>query len=253
MIRIGCAGWTLPRADAARFPSEGSHLERYARVFSCSEINSTFHRPHRESTFARWAASVPDGFRFSLKMAKTITHGEKLVSTEALLDEFFEPATALGNSIGCLLVQLPPKLAFDAAVAETFLEALAERCDLPIAIEPRHASWLTPAVDDLLSDWHVARVAADPPRGEGGALPGGWQGMAYYRLHGSPRTYYSSYDDTYLRELAARLAQHDDAWCIFDNTAGQAAVGNALQLAAFMEGKTTMIDDVSGESAAGAR
>src|SRR3954466_16349985 len=102
---IGTAGWSLPRAEQARFPGEGSHLERYARVFPCVEINSTFHRPHRASTLARWAAIAPSGFRFSLKMPRTITHDAKLVGTRARVEGFLADLTPLGPAADCLLVQ----------------------------------------------------------------------------------------------------------------------------------------------------
>ena len=62
--RIGTAGWSIPRIHQVHFPAEGSHLARYAAVFSGAEINSSFYRPHRRSTYERWAASTPDGFRF---------------------------------------------------------------------------------------------------------------------------------------------------------------------------------------------
>ncbi|MFP5285145.1 MAG: DUF72 domain-containing protein, partial [Thermoanaerobaculia bacterium] len=69
---IGCAGWSLPRSERDHFPGTGSLLERYASRFPAVEINSSFHRPHRTSTYARWSASVPAGFRFSVKVPKTI-------------------------------------------------------------------------------------------------------------------------------------------------------------------------------------
>jgi uncharacterized protein YecE (DUF72 family) len=236
LIRVGCAGWSLPKAAQGRFPGGESALARYARVFPVAEINSSFHRPHRAATYARWAASVPPGFRFSVKLAKTITHGAKLVDADALLDEFMVPVRALGESFGCLLVQLPPKLAFDVALARRFFASLRAH-DIPaVALEPRHVSWFTAEADQLLDDAAVARVAADPPRGEGGAVPGGWAGFAYYRLHGTPRMYYSSYEDEFLDGLAARMAaRQQSGWCIFDNTAGNAAVPNALDLMARLE------------------
>jgi uncharacterized protein YecE (DUF72 family) len=230
VIRIGCAGWALPAPAGAPFAGEGSHLERYARVFPVTEINSSFHRPHRESTYARWAASTPEGFRFSVKIPKTITHVARLVDAKALLDEFMSPLRGLGARLGCLLVQLPPKLEFDAAVARRFLGMLRKRHEHAIAVEPRNASWFEPRAEALLADLGIARVAADPARTAAAAEPGGSGSFAYYRLHGSPRMYYSAYDDAWLDALAARLARHREAWCIFDNTAGRAAVPNALHL-----------------------
>ena len=235
-LLIGTAGWSLPRAEQPRFPGEGSHLERYARVFRAVEINSTFHRPHRESTFVRWAASVPPGFRFSVKLPRTITHDHKLAGTKALVEAFLAQLSPLGRHLGCLLVQLPPKLELEARRASAFLEHLRGVHGGAIALEPRHESWFTPAAERLLARFGIARVAADPPRAANGFEPGGAAGLAYYRLHGSPRVYYSSYADDFLEALAARLAalrrEGVAAWCIFDNTTLGAGTANALSLAA---------------------
>ena len=145
MIYLGTAGWSLPRAEQARFPEAPSHLARYARVFPAVEINSTFHRPHRESTFARWAQSVPPAFRFSVKLPRTITHDRKLVGALDPLDEFLASLAPLEGRVGCLLVQLPPSLQFEGRAASAFLSALRRRFDGGIAVEPRHATWFTPA------------------------------------------------------------------------------------------------------------
>jgi uncharacterized protein YecE (DUF72 family) len=233
-VFIGTAGWSLPRADQRKFPGAGSHLERYANVLPAVEINSTFYRPHRAATFERWAATVPRGFRFSVKVPQTITHDARLCATAKLLDEFLGSIEPLGSRLGCLLVQLPPSLEFDARVTRGFLTALRRRFDRGIAIEPRHASWCEARVDRLLGDFEVARVAADPPRATVDGDPGGWRGLAYFRLHGSPRIYYSPYGDAALDALAARLRalrrQRVPTWCIFDNTTLGAATGNAVSL-----------------------
>jgi uncharacterized protein YecE (DUF72 family) len=96
------------------------------------------------------------------------------------------------------------------------------------ACEPRHGSWFTPAADKALKACHVARIAADPPRAPGDSIPGGDTRAAYFRLHGSPKIYYSDYSETALAGLAAKLRERD--WCIFDNTAGFYALENALSL-----------------------
>lgn len=231
---IGTAGWSLPLREQPHFPGQGSHLERYARVLDAVEINSTFHRPHRASTFERWRASVPGGFRFSVKLPRTITHDAGLAGTRTLVDEFLAQLAPLGERVACLLVQLPPKLELEARSAGAFFGHLRERFARGIAAEPRHASWFTPAGDRLLGRFEVARVAADPPRAEGGFEPGGWDGLVYFRLHGSPRVYYSSYDEAFLDALAERLGAlrkvEVPAWCIFDNTTLGAGTANALGL-----------------------
>lgn len=234
-ILIGTAGWSLPRAEQENFAGSGSHLERYAARFPVVEINSSFHRSHRAATWLRWRDAVPHSFRFSVKMPKTITHTHQLRETDELVASFLAEAGALGHKLGCLLVQLPPKVSFDRAVAGEFFASLRARTSLPIACEPRHASWFEEAPDRLLESCRVARVAADPARVPAAAEPGGWRGFSYYRLHGSPKIYYSAYSAEFLSALAARVRSEGSAgattWVIFDNTTLGAATGNALDLA----------------------
>lgn len=231
---IGTAGWTVPALHAPEFSGEGSQLERYAGRFNAVEINSSFHRPHRRQTYERWARSTPDEFCFSVKVPKTITHGARLAECGDLLDRFASEVTGLGDKLGVLLVQLPPKLAFDASVAGPFFRNLQSRIAAPIAVEPRHPSWFAPGTDGWLAERRIARVAADPARVLAAGEPGGWDGLVYYRLHGSPRMYYSAYDQAALVALRGHLdescARGIPTWCIFDNTAAGAALGNALEL-----------------------
>jgi len=84
--RVGCAGWALTKANQAAFPAEGTHLQRYAGRLNAVEINSSFYRPHRLATYEQWAASVPATFRFAVKLPKAITHDQRLVAADVLLD-----------------------------------------------------------------------------------------------------------------------------------------------------------------------
>lgn len=233
-IRVGCAGWTLPPGCAERFPGEGSHLERYARVFSCVEINSSFYRSHQTKTYARWADSVPDAFRFSVKMPRAITHERRLQACEAPVRAFLEEVAPLGAKLGCILVQLPPSLAFDAKVAARFFSLLRRWTQVQVVCEPRHASWFTPRSDTVFSRADVACVRAHPvPTLNIETFPE-LPAMDYIRLHGAPDMYYSAYDDRFLDAVATqmRLAHQrsKQVWCIFDNTARGQAVPNALNL-----------------------
>lgn len=238
-VLVGCAGWSLPRAVQDAFVAGDSHLARYATRFPVTEINSSFHRPHQRSLYEKWAASVPQDFRFSAKLPRTITHEQRLVGCDTLLDEFLAQAGGLGAKLACLLVQLPPSFAFDAGVVEAFLQLLRNRFAQGIALEPRHASWFEASPDALLRSWQVARVLADPVRHDTARAPGGWPQRVYLRLHGSPRVYYSSYEPAILQSLATRLRQASEdgaeSWCIFDNTASGAAAGNALELQRLLE------------------
>jgi uncharacterized protein YecE (DUF72 family) len=238
---IGTAGWSIPKEHAASFPTAGSHLERYGAIFNAVEINSSFYRPHRRETYERWAASVPADFRFAAKVPKAVTHEHRLTDAGDLLDRFLSEVGGLGPKRGPLLVQLPPSLPFQSGVADRFLRELLDRTESGIVCEPRHSSWFTPEIDALLCELRIARVAADPAPVPGAAEPGGWRGLSYHRLHGSPRTYYSPYSSDALAGIADQLravaAEGAETWCIFDNTAAFAATGNALTVRELVQGR----------------
>mgnify|MGYP001317675755 CR=1 FL=1 len=235
--RVGCAGWSLTRDLASAFAGPGTHLQRYATRLNCAEINSSFYRPHRYQTYVRWAESVAEDFRFSVKVPKLISHVQGLKDCEAVFDEFLAQAGGLGDRLGCLLVQLPPKLVYDEVVVGAFLSMLRQRYAGDVVVEPRHGSWA--AADWLLQEHRVARAAVDPSRFAGDSAPAGWAGVRYWRLHGAPRIYRDAYAPEQLQTLAGHLQAGVEAevrtWCIFDNTASGAALGNALTLNACIE------------------
>ena len=204
-------------------------LTRYASRFDAVEINSTFYRSHRASTYARWRDSVPTHFRFAVKLPRTISHEKMLIDARVHLETFLLETSVLGERRGPILVQLPPKLAFDIDATTTFLSVLRDQFDGEVVVEPRHASWFTTEADDALAAYRAARAGADPPRAPEGGFPGGYRGLTYLRMHGAPRVYFSSYETTRLEQVAALLADcSSPTWCIFDNTASGAA--NALEL-----------------------
>ena len=231
---VGVAGWNVPTLYAAEVPQAGSHLERYAHRLNAVEINSSFYKSHRVETYCRWAASTPVGFRFSVKTPRTVTHERRLVGCDPLLETFAAQIYGLGSKLGLVLVQLPPTLGFEQDIAESFVASLRMRFLVPVAVEPRHPSWFTTETNYWLRKHRIARVAADPPIVPGAADPGGCRDVRYYRRHGSPKIYFSNYDHAALIALRARLredaASGARSWCIFDNTALGAALGNALTL-----------------------
>jgi uncharacterized protein YecE (DUF72 family) len=232
VVHVGIAGWSIRKEHTHLFGSDGTHLQRYASRFDAVEINSSFYKPHRRETYQKWAASVPAKFRFAVKAPRFLTHQECLEETGEPLAQFVHEIGGLGKKLGCVLVQLPPGLAYDPRVVETFFSAVRRRYRGPLVCEPRHPTWFTGAADRRLEAHGVGRVAADPPCAEAGGDPAGSATVVYYRLHGSPDMYYSSYDAGYLERLAARLhhVRRSPAWCIFDNTARGAATLNAIAL-----------------------
>jgi len=231
---IGCAGWSVPSEYRAQFPQAGTHLERYAARFPAAEINSSFYRSHQLKTYARWAASVPEHFRFAVKLPRQITHQQRLLDAGPALDQFAGEVSELGEKLGPVLVQLPPSLGFETTIAQDFFAVMREYLTGPVACEPRHQSWFKPEPDRVLQEFQVARVAADPAPVAGAELPGGWSDLAYYRLHGSPRMYYSAYSPDFLSAMAKTFKVNAErnipTWCIFDNTASGAATNDAMSL-----------------------
>jgi uncharacterized protein YecE (DUF72 family) len=233
-ILVGTAGWSIPRACSPQFIEEGTHLQRYASRMDCTEINSSFSRFHAAATYAKWAASTPPHFRFSVKIPRLITHDRALTRVKAPLERFLEETSALGRKRGPLLVQLPPSFAFNPQRVRRFFDTFRARYEGPVVCEPRHETWFSPEACELLLSFRVARVAADPAVTHAAKHPGAHRGIAYFRLHGSPRTYWSRYSRTYIAALSRKLIKASlpaETWCIFDNTASGAALENALELA----------------------
>ena len=140
-IHIGTAGWTIAPRYQDTLGGSGSHLKRYSQRLNAVEINSSFRRHHRVQTYARWTMSVPTHFRFSVKVPRTLTHDGELTPQRDVLDQFIAEVRGLDDKLVVLLVQLPPRLAFDESVACVFFGELRKRIDVQVVCEPRHPSW----------------------------------------------------------------------------------------------------------------
>jgi uncharacterized protein YecE (DUF72 family) len=177
---------------------------------------------------------TPTNFRFSAKMPQSVTHECALRRYQPELRQFLDEISGLGRKLSVILVQLPASLPFESRVAKRFFESLAAHSSVRVACEPRHASWFNARASDLLERYGIARVAADPTANPGGDEPGGACQLIYYRLHGSPRIYYSAYSVDFLSRLATKIHESSaitkDVWCVFDNTALYEAWPNAQQL-----------------------
>ena len=251
VIRVGTAGWSIPRASARHFDAGGPHLWRYSRRLCCAEINSSFYRPHASTTYAKWRDSTPPAFRFAVKLPRTITHERGLAHVRQPLVEFLDQIEGLAEKRGPILIQLPPSLVFDQSVVTRFFELIRGVYLGTLVCEPRHATWFTPAADSLLRAFAVARVAADPAPVLSASDPGAWPGIAYFRLHGSPRKYWSPYSEEFLEALTASIGQvrsADEVWCVFDNTASGAAAANALELSERLGREASSYDPVPAPS-----
>jgi uncharacterized protein YecE (DUF72 family) len=237
-VYVGTSGWSLARSVAPGSSPNLSGLERYAEYFNCVELNSTFYRLPRPATLERWRDSTPPGFRFAAKLPRTITHEAGLVQVGREVAEFCKLVLRLEPKLGPLLVQLPPSLDFDALRARRLFSQMRRAGAVQVVLEPRHPSWFCAQAEALLTEHRVARVAADPPRAAGALTPAGSRELAYFRWHGSPRTYFSAYQPEAIVALARQIraiaatSARPDVYCFFDNTALGAAALNALSLQA---------------------
>jgi len=232
--RIGTAGWSIPRQHAHLFGAGESTLARYATRFDLVEVNSSFYRPHQRKTWERWASEVPRSFRFTAKLPQEVSHERALRGCVACIDRFLDEVGGLGEKLGGLLLQLPRSRPLQPAVAGRFFAALRKRYAGALACEPRHASWFTEKAQALYEEFDIARVAADPALSDDAARPGGAGHLRYWRWHGSPRMYYSSYEEDRLDALAtavrARASRGTQRMVVFDNTAHGFAAANAARL-----------------------
>jgi uncharacterized protein YecE (DUF72 family) len=231
-IRVGIAGWSNPPAERRRRAGAQSHLSYYAQQFNCVEINSSFYREHQRKTYERWRDSTAARFRFSVKMPRSITHESALRRTRREVSQFFSTIQGLQPKLGAVLIQLPPGLEFAASTARAFFESLPRLPDTFFVCEPRHMSWFSERADAVLCRANVSRAAVDPAVVEVARVPGGDRRFSYFRWHGSPHKYYSSYGAEQLTTFAATVCERESkqAWCIFDNTARYAAWQNAVSI-----------------------
>ena len=161
-VLVGTSGYNYPEWRGSFYPEKFSTdkmLAYYAERFETVEINYTFYRMPTEKLLAGWAAGTPDGFSFTLKAPRRITHDSKLQRCEDLVQAFCRTAATLGPKLGVLLFQLPPNFKKDVAVLSSFLELLPEGARA--AFEFRHPSWFEADVFAALRSRNVALCVAD--------------------------------------------------------------------------------------------
>jgi uncharacterized protein YecE (DUF72 family) len=234
-VRIGTSGWSYnhwkdvlyrPGLPAVR------RLGRYTEVFDTVELNASFYRWPKDSTFAGWRDQLPDGFTMSVKAHRGLTHYRRLASPEPWIERFESCWQVLGDRHGMLLVQLHPEQQRDDARLESFLRSVP--ASIRVAVELRHPSWNDPAVFALLEGHRAAYVVMSGA--DLACVPRATADQVYVRMHGpEPATMYTgSYTSEDLRWWAGRIAEWDgegrDVWMYFNNDLGGHAVRNALAL-----------------------
>lgn len=236
---IGCSGFAertwLGEFYPANLPSR-EYLAFYAQHLSAVEINSTFYRRPQSRTLANWVAQTPAHFRFVIKMPKAITHIARLNRVEAEVQDFCRHiAAGLGDRLAGFLYQLPPSYGYSAEHLQQVIVALSGYTAALNFIEFRHASWWQPDVMQTLAASHIVMSGVSIPRPISDEVVRNCSHALYYRLHGVPQMFKSSYDLSFLQNLALQLQEFEgQAYVFFNNTYGPAAIQNALTLQQIM-------------------
>ncbi|ORV18438.1 DUF72 domain-containing protein [Mycobacterium celatum] len=234
-IRIGTSGWSYDHWADVLYPPglpSARRLARYIEVFDTVELNASFYRWPKDSTFDGWRRQLPDGFAMSVKAHRGLTHYRRLSSPEPWIERFERCWQTLGDRRGVLLVQLHPEQRRDDERLDSFLASVP--IWIRVAVELRHPSWNDAAVYALLERRNAAYVVMS---GAGLAcIPRATTDFVYIRMHGpDPDSMYAgSYPDDELRRWAERIADWDgegrDVWMYFNNDPHGHAVRNALFL-----------------------
>jgi len=237
---VGTSGWHYPHWRGVFYPEDlpsREWLSHYAQRFPTVELNASFYRQPKESTWGLWRRTVPEGFRFAVKASRFLTHIRRLAGPEEPLERVLSGARLLGDRLGPLLYQLPPgfhRTPENVSRLEAFLALLPE--DLLHAVEFRHRSWFGDETVALLRRHGVAFCSFDMVGLECPLLA--TARFAYFRFHGSEALYASNYTDEMLHDWAARLdglgREVDEAYVYFNNDAWGYAVANAHTLAGLL-------------------
>ena len=231
-IRIGCSGWQYKHWRGDFYPAEippAQWLEYYAQRFDTVEINNSFYRLPEETTFAAWKRRAPPGFLYAVKASRFLTHMKKLKDPEEPIERFFTRAKHLGNALGPVLFQLPPRWPANVERLKIFLQALPKRWRH--AIEFRDPSWYSDEVFALLDRYRVALCLHDM---QGSASERRAIGpFVYARFHGTTK-YGGRYDDQTLESwaewLVARAREGSPVYAYFNNDVGGHAPRDAARL-----------------------
>ncbi|WP_394842799.1 DUF72 domain-containing protein [Pendulispora brunnea] len=265
-VHIGISGWNYPSWRGVFYPKglpQKQELAYASRTFDSIEVNGSFYSLLRPPSVAQWYEATPDGFVFSIKGSRFITHLKRLRDIEIPLANFFASGVlALRDKLGPILWQLPPSTQFDSERLEQFFDLLPRTThaaanlarkhdhrlegraylrphdDRPIlhALEVRHPTFGDPAFLALLRKCDIALCIADTA-GRFPYFDGVTSNFVYVRLHGDTKLYESGYSKRALRTWAERIAGWQrklrgkgDVYVYFDNDAKVRAPFDACTL-----------------------
>ena len=236
-IRIGCSGWNYRHWRGSFYPqglAQKNWFQFYAEHFDTVEINNSFYRLPKAETFEKWRAAAPPGFCYAVKANRFLTQAKKLKDCEEPLARMLAPFRALGDRLGPVLYQLPPRFRINLERLESFLRLLPK--DAVSVFEFREKSWYVPETLALLERYGASFCAHDMP----GSASERWAAgpIAYVRLHGAAGKYWGRYPDQNLLSwsdwMAAQAKAGRPVWAYFNNDIHAHAIHDAQTLKAMV-------------------
>lgn len=205
-----------------------SRLEYYAALFNSIEINSSFYKLPMAGTVRKWSGLVPDNFKFTLKLSKTVTHVKNLDFNRTDVDDFMQVASQIGSKKGCILIQFPPGLHNNLSKLAELIAIIKEsdpQNEWTLATEFRHNTWYAENVYRLLEKYNICLVTHDKP-GSNPPADEYESDSIYLRFHGPGGSYRGSYEDDFLYEYAEYIKGWEKdgktVYVYFNNTMGDA-------------------------------
>lgn len=240
---IGTSGWNYNHWQSIFYPEEipkKNWLEFYSRFFDTVEINMTFYRFPDEKTIGKWIKIVPDGFIFSVKGSRIITHVKKLKDVEGILKKFLNLISLFEDRLGPVLFQLPPSFSFKAERLKNFCELLSSQDIIKngkFSIELRDKRWINEEVFQILKNHNICLCFSDYPGVKINSPLTSF--FAYIRRHGPASLYSSLYTEKEIEEdaffIKGFLKNGIEVFIYYNNDANAWAVKNALQLKEMIE------------------
>lgn len=230
---VGTSGWSFPHWKGILYPEElppSDWLNYYSGNFNCVEVNSTFYRSFSASTYRKWARSVPEDFKFILKLPQEITHKERLAGVRNEILDFLNRLSPIAEKVALILMQLPPSYKVVLSNFEESISLIREK--FPLAVEFRNKYAFSEEVLDILVEHNCCFVNPDSPSSNLQTLT--TNDMLYLRLHGRRAMYKSSYTDNELEEVSEILFSMREriksAYVIFNNGMEGFSIPNAFKL-----------------------
>lgn len=237
---IGCSGFSYKEWKNEFYPpklAQSKWFSYYAEHFDTLELNVTFYRFPTINSLKGWYEKAPEGFSFSSKVPRSITHYKRFVDTERMMQDFYGLLReGLSEKLACVLFQLPPQFAYDPAKLEIILSQVDP--SFQNVIEFRNESWWRKDVQKLLAEKNISFCGVSFPRISFDDAVVNTK-LCYYRFHGVPKLFYSEYDEAFLDKIVSQISKSRKAETVFlyfNNTASLAALHNAKMVLSKIQG-----------------